>query len=96
MTDSKRVQEVKATIKKSVGEEKYLAFMNDLAKSTLSVNEFTRKHGISANKAARWADALGYRSFRTRQQLRNHKRRIDRIEQRRKNVEKFIKILSLN
>ena len=93
MTDSLKVQKLKTGIKKAIGDENYLIFMQHLSNGIDTVDSLAERWKLSTTTIHRWREKLGYKDGKTRQQLRWHNSCLTRINDRNQKNEKLIKFL---
>jgi hypothetical protein len=96
MTDTKKIQQMKDSIKLVIGEKEYLTFMGKLAGSIDTISSLAQEYGLTTGVIRHWIETLGYRDGRTRRCLSMHMKRMRRIKERQERNEKLTKFLFSN
>lgn len=96
MTDSIKVQKLKARLKERFG-DRYLEFMNDLSNYQIKQKDLCLKWEVSDSAIRNWIDILGYhRTGDIKQRMRNQVKVDKRVRKRRETANKILKMIQAN
>lgn len=90
---TKAQDQLKARIKKMVGEDKYLTFMGKLTGGLTPLVDLAKEYDVNSGTLSGWLQKLDVRSGRTRQAIRSHYKIAARVKERRENMYKILQIL---
>lgn len=93
MTDSIKIQKIKAKIKSKIGDDLYLQFLTDLRNPLISLKELSSKYNLSHKTITNYINALEYNDGRTRQLIRSNTRVEKRIQERQKRTMQLAKLI---
>ncbi len=76
-------------------EEDYLKFMADFTGGIMTTMDIIKKYNlqITSRTLAKYADRLGYRSFRTKQLLRGQYKVMERVKRREETMSMMLNLL---
>lgn len=93
MTDSIKVQKIKAKIKQKVGDDLYLQFLTDLRNPIITLKELSAKYNLSQKAIRNYINTLEYNDGRTRLLIRTNTRVEKRIQERQKRTMQLTKLI---
>lgn len=93
MTDSIKVQKIKAKIKQKVGDDLYLQFLTDLRNPIITLKELSAKYKLSQKAIRNYINTLEYNDGRTRLLIRTNTRVEKRIQERQKRTMQLAKLI---